>query len=163
MWILHNKSHILSLLQFLDEPIFQWHAIFARMNILSLTPTAAETPVCGEDFHVQSLINSKMESQNIILPPSLRSEDISEIKNTFIVFAGSEDGRVALVCFYWVAKLSVAEFKKTVDNMEEREKSLLILQLLDDMLALNVDEIDLDTFQQLITAESVDILVVVDL
>jgi len=34
-----------------------------------------------------------MESQNIILPPSLRSEDISEIKNSFVVFAGSEDGR----------------------------------------------------------------------
>ncbi|CBK25031.2 uncharacterized protein [Blastocystis hominis] len=84
-----------------------------------------------------------MESQNLILPPSLRSEDIAEIKNTFIVFAGSED-----------AKLSVAEFKKTVDNMEEREKSLLILQLLDDMLALNTEEIDFDTFQRLITAES---------
>lgn len=39
--------------------------------------------------------------------------------------------------------------------MEEREKSLLILQLLDDMLALNTEEIDLDTFQRLITAESV--------
>ena len=35
---------------------------------------------------------SHMESQNIILPPSLRSEDVNEIKNTFIVFAGSEDG-----------------------------------------------------------------------
>ena len=34
-----------------------------------------------------------MESQNIILPPSLRSEDVNEIKNTFGVFAGSEDGR----------------------------------------------------------------------
>ena len=84
-----------------------------------------------------------MESQNIVLPPSLRSEDVTEIKNTFIVFAGSED-----------AKMSVAEFKKTVDNMEEKEKSLLIMQLLDDMLALNVDEIDYDTFQRLITAES---------
>lgn len=51
--------------------------------------------------------------------------------------------------------MSVAEFKKTVDNMEEKEKSLLIMQLLDDMLALNVDEIDYDTFQRLITAESV--------
>ena len=39
--------------------------------------------------------------------------------------------------------------------MEEKEKSLLIMQLLDDMLALNVDEIDYDTFQRLITAESV--------
>lgn len=96
-----------------------------------------------------------MESQNIILPPSLRSEDISEIKNTFIVFAGSEDGRMCTSRYDCLAKLSVAEFKKTVDNMEEREKSLLILQLLDDMLALNVEEIDLDTFQQLITAESV--------
>ena len=51
--------------------------------------------------------------------------------------------------------MSVAEFKKTVDNMEEKEKSLLIMQMLDDMLALNVDEIDYDTFQRLITAESV--------
>ena len=51
--------------------------------------------------------------------------------------------------------MSVAEFKKTVDNMEEKEKSLLIMQLLDDMLALNVDEIDYETFQRLITAESV--------
>ena len=134
-----------------------------RMNNFLPTPITTETPVYGEDFHVQYLINSKMESQNIILPPSLRSEDISEIKNTFIVFAGSEDGIVALNCSYRVAKLSVAEFKKTVDNMEEREKSLLILQLLDDMLALNVDEIDLDTFQQLITAESVDIHLVDDL
>ena len=39
--------------------------------------------------------------------------------------------------------------------MDEREKSLLILQLLDDMLALNTEVIDLDTFQRLITAESV--------
>lgn len=41
-----------------------------------------------------SIISSylHMESQNIILPPSLRSEDVNEIKNTFIVFAGSEDG-----------------------------------------------------------------------
>ncbi|KAK8795172.1 hypothetical protein WA538_004874 [Blastocystis sp. DL] len=84
-----------------------------------------------------------MESQNIILPPSLRSEDISEIKNSFVVFAGSED-----------AKLSVAEFKKTVDSMDEKDKSLLILQLLDDMLALNVEEIDYETYQRLITAES---------
>lgn len=39
--------------------------------------------------------------------------------------------------------------------MEEREKSLLILQLLDDLLALNTEEVDFDTFQRLITAESV--------
>ena len=39
--------------------------------------------------------------------------------------------------------------------MEEREKSLLILKSLDDMLALNTEEIDFDTFQRLITAESV--------
>ena len=57
-----------------------------------------------------------------------------------------------------VAKLSVAEFKKTVDSMEEKDKSLLILQLLDDMLALNVEEIDLETFQSLITAESVELV-----
>ena len=55
--------------------------------------------------------------------------------------------------------MSVAEFKKTVDNMEEKEKSLLIMQLLDDMLALNVDEIDYDTFQRLISAESVVLFV----
>ncbi len=42
--------------------------------------------------------------------------------------------------------------------MEEKDKSLLILQLLDDMLALNVDEIDLETFQRLITAESVELV-----
>lgn len=41
--------------------------------------------------------------------------------------------------------------------MEEKDKSLLILQLLDDMLALNVEEIDLETFQRLITAESVEL------
>ena len=41
------------------------------------------------DFYLKKTI---MESQNLILPPSLRSEDIAEIKNTFIVFAGSEDG-----------------------------------------------------------------------
>ena len=35
---------------------------------------------------------NNMETQNIIPNPSLRSEDIAEIKNTFIVFAGSEDG-----------------------------------------------------------------------
>lgn len=43
--------------------------------------------------------------------------------------------------------------------MEEREKSLLILQLLDDMLALNTEEIDFDTFQRLITAESVTLVI----
>ena len=96
-----------------------------------------------------------MESKNIMLPPSLRSEDINEIKNSFIVFAGSEDGSQVLL---QVAKLSVAEFQKTVDSMEEKDKSLLILQLLDDMLALNVDEIDLETFQRLITAESVELV-----
>ena len=42
--------------------------------------------------------------------------------------------------------------------MEEKDKSLLILQLLDDMLALNVEEIDLETFQSLITAESVELV-----
>ena len=51
--------------------------------------------------------------------------------------------------------MSVAEFKKTVDSMDEKDKSLLILQLLDDMLALNVEEIDYETYQRLITAESV--------
>lgn len=39
--------------------------------------------------------------------------------------------------------------------MNESDKSLLILQLLDDMLALGVDEIDYETFQRLVTAESV--------
>ena len=38
-----------------------------------------------------------MDSENIILPPSLRSEDINEIRNTFIVFAGSEDGIFMIV------------------------------------------------------------------
>ena len=42
--------------------------------------------------------------------------------------------------------------------MEEREKSLLILQLLDDLLALNTEEVDFDTFQRLITAESVTLV-----
>ena len=45
-----------------------------------------------------------------------------------------------------------------MDSMEEKDKSLLILQLLDDMSALNVDEIDLETFQRLITAESVELV-----
>ena len=39
--------------------------------------------------------------------------------------------------------------------MDEKDKSLLILQLLDDMLALIVEEIDYETYQRLITAESV--------
>ena len=39
--------------------------------------------------------------------------------------------------------------------MNESDKSLLILQLLDDMLALGVDEIDYETLQRLVTAESV--------
>ena len=42
--------------------------------------------------------------------------------------------------------------------MEEKDKSLLILPLLDDMLALNVEEIDLETVQSLITAESVELV-----
>lgn len=42
-----------------------------------------------------------------------------------------------------------------MNSMSESEKSLLILQLLDDMLALGVDEIDFETFQRLVTAESV--------
>ncbi|KAK8824165.1 Centrin [Blastocystis sp. ATCC 50177/Nand II] len=84
-----------------------------------------------------------MEAQNIILPPSLRSEDVNEIKNTFIVFAGSEDG-----------KLSVAEFKKTIDSMDDKDKSILVLQLLDDMVDLETPEIDFPTFQRLVTAEA---------
>ena len=39
--------------------------------------------------------------------------------------------------------------------MNESDKSLLILQLLDDILALNVEEIDYETFQRLVTAETV--------
>lgn len=45
--------------------------------------------------------------------------------------------------------------------MDESDKSLLILQLLDDMLALGADEIDFETFQRLVTSESVIILNVV--
>lgn len=45
-------------------------------------------------------LNLEMDSQNIILPPSLRSEDVNEIKNTFIVFAGSEDGILIHRVFY---------------------------------------------------------------
>ena len=52
-------------------------------------------------------------------------------------------------------KLSVKEFEATVNSMKESDKSLLILQLLDDILALNVEEIDYETFQRLVTAESV--------
>ena len=51
--------------------------------------------------------------------------------------------------------MSVKEFESTVNSMNESDKSLLILQLLDDMLALGVDEIDCETFQRLVTAESV--------
>ena len=51
--------------------------------------------------------------------------------------------------------MSVKEFESTVNSMNESDKSLLILQLLDDMLALGVDEIDYETFQRLVTAESV--------
>ena len=39
--------------------------------------------------------------------------------------------------------MSVKEFESTVNSMNESDKSLLILQLLDDMLALGVDEIDM--------------------
>ena len=56
---------------------------------------------------------------------------------------------------YSLGKLSVAEFKKTVDGMEEKDRSLLILQLLEDLQSLNVEEVDFDTFQRLVTAESV--------
>jgi Ca2+-binding EF-hand superfamily protein len=49
----------------------------------------------------------------------------------------------------------VNEFKKTVESMEEKDKSLLILKLVEDMEALGNDEIDYDTFQSLVTTESV--------
>ena len=47
------------------------------------------------------------------------------------------------------------EFKKTIDSMEDKDKSLLVLQLLDDMMALNCPDIDFETFQRLVTAEAV--------
>lgn len=52
-------------------------------------------------------------------------------------------------------KLSVAEFKKTIDSMDDKDKSLLVLQLLDDMVDLGTPEIDFPTFQKLVTAEAV--------
>ena len=52
-----------------------------------------------EDYHLPFLAQYNMESQNIMLPPSLRSEDINEIKNSFIVFAGSEDGIYVGKCY----------------------------------------------------------------
>lgn len=54
-----------------------------------------------------------------------------------------------------LGKLSVEEFKKTIDSMEDKDKSLLVLQLLDDMMALSCPEIDFETFQRLVTAEAV--------
>ncbi len=52
-------------------------------------------------------------------------------------------------------KLSVAEFKKTIDSMDDKDKSILVLQLLDDMVDLETPEIDFPTFQRLVTAEAV--------
>lgn len=62
---------------------------------------------------------------------------------------------MSLIHLLFIGKLSVKEFENTVNNMDESDKSLLILQLLDDMLALGADEIDFETFQRLVTSESV--------